>query len=78
MDDDKAPLLVLLGLSLVFVALMGLCAHTDQIGVAVFGDVTQSIAVRSDPLMSAAVFLLAAVLVAVVAGAGLNGRGRQQ
>lgn len=77
MDDDKTPLLALLGLALVFVGLLGLCSHTDQIGVAVFGDVTQSIAVRSDPLLSAAVFLLAAVLVAVVAGAGLGG-GRKR
>lgn len=78
MDDDKTPLLVLLGLALAFVAIMGLCSHSDQVGIALFGDVTQSITVRSDPLASAATFLLAAVLVAVVAGAGLNGRGRQQ
>jgi hypothetical protein len=73
MDDDKTPLLVLLGMALLFVGAMGLCAHTDQVGIALFGDVTQSIAVKSDPLMSAATFLLAAVLVAVVAGAGLGG-----
>lgn len=78
MDDDKAPMWVLFGLAVVFVGLIGLCSHTDQVGLALFGDVNQSITVKSDPLASAAVFLLAAVLVAVVAGAGLSGRGRQQ
>lgn len=79
MNDDGYPAFAILaGLALLLIGAMAFCANSEQVGIALFGDVNQSIVYRADPVLTAVLFLVVCLAVAIVAGGAFGGGRRHE